>query len=158
MKTIQITVSGGVIQGISNIPAGITVSIKDFDVDVDGLSNHPLDADQNPFCETKWESKEPNSDNVCGILDVSTGHITAGDSKLILHTNSPCFMAEHYAGYGTFFTVPQDDFQEATDSLTAYGYSSAFINLFKHAHALGLTYLYLDNACPTLDGFPTFEW
>lgn len=54
MKTIQITVEGGVIQDISNIPKNVRVQVIDYDTQ--GAEKEILseDSDGNEFVESIW--------------------------------------------------------------------------------------------------------
>lgn len=56
MKTIKITVDGGVIQDIMDIPEDFQVVVRDYDVD--GTENNLLvDEDGHNFIESVWENR-----------------------------------------------------------------------------------------------------
>jgi len=54
MKTVRVTVEGGVVQWVE-VPEGVTVIVRDYDVD--GSEEDQLDQDENgdQYVEAIWE-------------------------------------------------------------------------------------------------------
>jgi hypothetical protein len=63
-KIVQITVSGGVIQDVQ-VPKGVIVQIKDYDVDSDDIRDPDYDIredkDGDPYYYSEWTSAEKDS-------------------------------------------------------------------------------------------------
>jgi len=62
MKIIEITVEGGVIQHIDNIPEGIEVHVRDFDVDDDTHPEVEFNDNKEPYYLGIWKAEHQISE------------------------------------------------------------------------------------------------
>ncbi len=57
---IVVIVYGGVVQNVENVPHGVTVEVRDYDVndtpDEEGAAPYPLDADGEPYLAAIYEA------------------------------------------------------------------------------------------------------
>jgi len=91
-------------------------------------------------------------------LEVSTGHITQRDSKLLAKANDANPLIVHEYAEGFFVYSIDFDHQDSAKALLAYGYSQELVNLLEFAHDRGYKWLVLDADGPTYDGVPEFDW
>ena len=54
MKIVQVTVEGGVVQHVE-VPAGVHVVVRDYDVDGTDRDEHEQDENGDQFIESIWE-------------------------------------------------------------------------------------------------------
>lgn len=94
------------------------------------------------------------------IADVSTGHITENDGKLIADPNTPGSVALVTGDYGTIFYLARSetDAQLQDQEMTAAGLSSAFLEVIRLARANGCSYVRFDADGQFYDDLPKFEW
>ena len=57
-ETIVIFVHGGVVQHIGGIPPGVTVLVRDYDVDPDDDPNYPRGRNGDPYFEGAWTGEK----------------------------------------------------------------------------------------------------
>lgn len=162
-EPIIITVQGGVVQDIENIPAGVVIHVHDYDVEGEDTSALPKNNDGDHYNLGEYEHPSSAASNMVGVLEVSTGNITAEDGKLIEMPSSPLRMGEHDEGYGALFSVPthvpgSPDFKDYAKQLRDFGYSEAFIAVFAAAVELKANYIYFDRDNDPLEGFQVFDW
>ena len=78
------------------------------------------------------------------------------------YTGAPCRMAEHDRKYGTLFHVPvmnlPEFLEEVVHPMLSFGFSPAFVAIFLHCHAAGITRVYFDADAGVINQLPTFEW
>ena len=97
-------------------------------------------------------------------FDCSTAHITAEDNRRLLEAigdpQAPVIVYKYAEGYFIYVPTETDAFIGGTEKETikAYGFSDAFINLLKVAADLGCKYLQLDSDAMEYEDLPTFEW
>lgn len=95
----------------------------------------------------------PRKDNVG---DVSTCHITAGDSVRLQSELVPAQIGKFEYGY-VVITHPRTN-TERTEKLREAQMSEAYIRLLNLAYASGFHYLMIDQDGPEVEGLETFEW
>jgi hypothetical protein len=96
------------------------------------------------------------------MIDVSTAHITEKDSELLKGEDCPICSYLFEYGYRVipsshpYRVIPSPDVDE-TEALKTYGFSEAFINLYKIARKKECEIL-LDCDGTEYEDLPTFEW
>jgi len=93
-------------------------------------------------------------------LDISTGHITESDGALVLKHSAPFFIGVIDGGLGSLFYVPPKDYAPDIDlahRLGAFGFSTAFTNIFLKARKAGARMIRFDGEGDSHD-LPTFDW
>jgi hypothetical protein len=104
-------------------------------------------------------------------LDVSTGHVSHNDMRLIgetakAHREQGIFaqppttliVYDYEEGCFVFAAIEDDAAEEFYTSLECQGMSPEFIALLKLAKQSGCKYLQLDRDGETYDNLPTFKW
>jgi hypothetical protein len=78
--SITVIVEGGLIQDVQNIPPGVSVTVKDYDV--------PDDAGDRPFTESEYggSREPPQLDAECGRLDADVAELVECLSYVIEQT------------------------------------------------------------------------
>ena len=94
-------------------------------------------------------------------LDISTGHMTENDDKLLKAATddqrqvpSLAIVYEYKEGYFVYVSPETDQDAE----LTKEGFSAAFLNLIKMARSLKLKYVQFDADGITYADLPLFDW
>jgi len=64
-ETILVVVYGGVVQHVAAIPTGVTVEVRDYDVDPQDDPDYPRDRDGDPYAECVWGGDEPDLPGEC---------------------------------------------------------------------------------------------
>lgn len=91
------------------------------------------------------------------MADVSTGHITEEDGELMMRRDAPFRTAVVDGATGAIFYV-QDLGIEGYQEMKKFGFSNAFIAIFKALNKQGIPYVRLDGDGYNVDGAPEFEW
>lgn len=91
-----------------------------------------------------------------GYADVSTTHIMESDSHLMSLSVAPCRLAAECDNAGCFFYVPE--VKADWDALKRFGFSSAFLELFKQLQAAGIGYVRIRANGYEAEGAPVFDW
>jgi hypothetical protein len=96
------------------------------------------------------------------VADVSTAHVTARDGALMGDVASPYRCYHHDRGHGAVFYTPLGDDdaarEEGAQRLRQFGYSEAFVRLWRAATDAGLAYIMFDSDGAPVIGLPTFNW
>jgi hypothetical protein len=94
-------------------------------------------------------------------FEVSTGHITAHDNRLLKKAvkdpQAPIIVYTYREGYFVYVPTSKDQVAEIP-SIKAYGFSDALVNLLRETARLKCKYLQLDSDAMEYENFPTFEW
>lgn len=53
-QPVLVTVEGGIVQDVSNIPPGITLIVRDYDVEPNDDPDYPRDDAGHPYAESTW--------------------------------------------------------------------------------------------------------
>lgn len=103
-------------------------------------------------------------------FDVSTGHITARDNRLlkkavkdkVCNCNPPLIVYTYREGYFVYVPVkdtsPKQFNEKEVQALKDFGFSDALVNLLREAARLECKYLQLDADAMEYENFPTFDW
>ena len=100
--------------------------------------------------------------NILKFLDISTGHITLGDSLLLAQkdvasTPLVCIRPYEYGWY-VFTTSEADRVPEYLKAFKKTGYSKAFRDLYRYACKKGYYALNIDQDGETYAELPQFDW
>jgi hypothetical protein len=99
------------------------------------------------------------------MADVSTAHITFGDSERIGNIDAPFHVArldpvhDAHDSPGDIFAVNLDlSPMEIADELARYGFSNAFQEIFNKLHTYKIPYVRFDRDAPEVGDWPAFDW
>ncbi len=105
------------------------------------------------------------------MASVSTGHMTALDSKLMMATERPLppyrmalaqpIQSDETEGPGAIFYVTDmgdADIEDALGELNAHGFSPEFCAIYRLAAMQGAQYISFDRDGTIYENLPAFEW
>jgi hypothetical protein len=103
---------------------------------------------------------------LCGLLmgkimEVSTRHITQGDTALLdndCHDSSSAVVVFRKDDFGYFVHVPHNDVEESERGMRDVGYSEALIELIRIARNEGASWVCMDSNGSNTDKLPAFDW
>ena len=94
--------------------------------------------------------------DIHSLLVLSTSHILAKDADLILDEAFPGKGGDE-SSLLVYCGIPGDE-SFPLEAARSAGYSDPFMQVVETARRLGCRYLLLDNAGPTVDELPTYDW
>ena len=97
----------------------------------------------------------PAEPTVYRYWDLSTGHITLHDTKLL--SDSPCLVVYEHE-YGWTVLVPQDELDEALAEIAEHGHSAALRTLLRLANSRDIRMIRFDRDGDLVAGLETFRW
>jgi hypothetical protein len=92
-------------------------------------------------------------------MDISTGHITENDNKILSSKikNNPVIFYRYPHGY--FITVDTlDTITTTKQKLKDFGYSNEFVNILTQARKHKCEYLLIDADGHNYSDIPSFDW
>jgi hypothetical protein len=104
--------------------------------------------------------KIKDKDCISSIFEISTGHLTSKDNKLLAEagegkTSNP--IVAYIYEYGYFVFVPEKD-TGLNQYARTYGYSKGFTKIMTRARKLKCKYIQFDGDGYILDDLETFNW
>lgn len=93
------------------------------------------------------------------VLDISTGHITENDNKLL--ADEECPVSAYKFIYGFLVNVPhnlENIYEETRKAIVITGFSDAFQTIYELARKNKCDYIMFDCDGITYEDLPVFEW
>lgn len=93
------------------------------------------------------------------VLDISTGHITENDNKLL--TKDECPVSAYKFTYGFLVNVPhniESVYKDTRKAIVVNGFSDAFQTVFELARKNQCDYIMFDCDGITYEDLPVFDW
>jgi hypothetical protein len=107
--------------------------------------------------EKKYSIKSPY---LVHVLDISTGHISMNDSRLIQNykdvDSCPLIVYEYPEGY--FVYIPSDNLKEELIAFEDWGMSKEFCKIIKLASKRGCKYVQFDADGIVYEDLKQFNW
>ena len=103
-----------------------------------------------------------NAPRIVSVLDISTGHITKEDDRLIKEAAPdenvlvPIITYGYKEGY--FVYVPSDDLKVHLDRCKRHGMSTQFCKILRLAAVRGIKYVQFDADGQTYADLKTYNW
>ena len=97
--------------------------------------------------------KRPSIPRKHGVAELSTGHITRDDAKLLEKGAVPGQIGAYPYGF-----IVLTGAHEKSTELLAWGMSHAYVDLLRLLHRRKFYYLFLDRDADLVDGLPAFDW
>jgi hypothetical protein len=111
---------------------------------------------------SKKDFQSINAPVLVTVLDISTGHITKKDDRLIKEAANeenvltPIITYDYAEGY--FVYVPSDDLKVHLDRCKRHGMSAQFCKILRLAAARGIKYVQFDCDGTPYNDLKTYNW